>query len=484
VRPEELRERGERLCEELGREAYRAGAGLVGTTRFAEIYRRHSELVGDQALEAARGTAALFEFAVDLKVGREVAALDDRLHAWESAARAVVNGGSIPYQRLWIEIANQPDPARRRELDRARRSLHREPAAIRRERLEREAEVLARCVGGDVVEARRRLSGIDLAALGEEARAFLADTADMYREALGERLRGELELEPGEAERCDSAYLFRGSGFDDVFGGADLVGTAGRQVGEMGLDAEAGGRIHYDTEDRESKRSRAFCAAVRVPEEVYLVIRPHGGFADYRAFWHELGHALHYANVDPDLAFEARWCGDNSVTECYAMLFEHMLQSRPWLNRYVELRGERLRAFRRDQAFALLAIVRRYCGKLLYELSLRRAPTLDSGAGAYAELLSEATGFRYPDEDALLDLDDAFYAARYLRAWQLEALLRSRLIERFDEDWFRNPRAGPALLELFRQGQRDDAALLAQRQLGARLSFAPLARACEAALAS
>ena len=96
--------------------------------------------------------------------------------------------------------------------------------------------------------------------------------------------------------------------------------------------------------------------------------------------------------------------------------------------------------------------------------------------------LTEATGFRYAPEDALLDLDDGFYAARYLRAWQLEALLASHLTERFDEDWFRNPRCGPALLELFARGQRDDAAELARAALGRALDFAPLVARVETAL--
>jgi len=105
-----------------------------------------------------------------------------------------------------------------------------------------------------------------------------------------------------------------------------------------------------------------------------------------------------------------------------------------------------------------------------------------AGAGAYAPLLTEATGFRYAAEDALLDLDDGFYAARYLRAWQLEALLATSLTERFDEDWFRNPRCGPALLGLFAPGQRDDAARLAQAAFGRPLDFAPLIARVEAAL--
>jgi hypothetical protein len=165
------------------------------------------------------------------------------------------------------------------------------------------------------------------------------------------------------------------------------------------------------------------------------------------------------------------------------MLFEHMLTVPAWLRRYARMSAKALEGFLREQAFALLAMVRRYAAKLRYEIALHRAPSLDAGAAAYAELLTDATGFRYELGDALLDLDDGFYAARYLRAWQLEATLRAALIERFDEDWFRNPRSGPFLLDLLGRGQRDDAATLASTALGSALSFDPLVASCEAALA-
>ena len=105
----------------------------------------------------------------------------------------------------------------------------------------------------------------------------------------------------------------------------------------MGIDPLAAGRITLDTGEREGKRARAFCAPVRVPDEVYLVLRPHGGQTDWTTFLHELGHALHFAYMRPDLAFEYRWLGDNSITEGYAMLFDHLMKDAGWLKRYTEL---------------------------------------------------------------------------------------------------------------------------------------------------
>jgi hypothetical protein len=82
--------------------------------------------------------------------------------------------------------------------------------------------------------------------------------------------------------------------------------------------------------------------------------------------------------------------------------------------------------------------------------------------------------------DAFVDVDPRFYAARYLRAWQLQALLTETLVERYDVDWWRNPRAGPWICSaLFGEGQRELAHEQAHRVAGKQLSFAPLIRAVE-----
>ena len=481
---EELRAKAEAFSEEVARESYRAGAGLTDRTDFEGIFRRHAALGGDAAWEAARGVRELAEWAADYRIGRKVAPLDDRLHHWESTAVLTLeNGEQIPWQRSGIDMANEPDRRRRLAIDRARRALTAEPVAIRIERMGREREELASLCGSDVVTARQKLSGIRLDELGESCGRFLAATRDLYRDLLAERLRRELDLPLDAAHRSDAAWIFRGRGFDEFFPGAELVDIARRQTAEMGIDAEAAGRVRFDVEDREMKRARAFCAPVRVPDEVWLVIRPTGGYQDYRAFWHELGHALHFSHASRDLPFEHRWLGDNSVTEGFAILFEHMLALEPWLDRYTTLGGEKRRTFLRDQALDQLALVRRYAAKLRYELELHRARSFASAGPRYVEHLSDATGFRYEPEDALLDLDDAFYASRYLRAWMLEAGMREMLRDRFDEDFFRNPRTGPYLLDLMARGQRDNGDVLASDVLGHGLSFEPLIRQYEEALA-
>jgi hypothetical protein len=59
-------------------------------------------------------------------------------------------------------------------------------------------------------------------------------------------------------------------------------------------------------------------------------------------------------------------------------------------------------------------------------------------------------------------------------------VLDEHLVERFDDDWFRNPNAGSWLVgELLAEGQRESAEEVARRAGASSLSFAPLARKIE-----
>ncbi|HZS58742.1 MAG TPA: hypothetical protein VFA43_05695 [Gemmatimonadaceae bacterium] len=493
---ERLRAEGNALMEEISREFYLAHAGFKSDAELVPIYERHAVVVSDDALALARehfqatsdsASRILLDFVVDTRAARALATNDEREIAWESTAMVQLGDGrAIPYARASIEIGNLTDRRERAALDTARAKLvQAELAPMRLERLQREVDLMAGMEIGPSYNATfEALSGIDLAKLMGECEAFLRDTADLWRELLPPAAKRSLGVPVSELSRADALALFRAPQFDGAFPGNAMEPAVRRQMGEMRLDPDAGGRVRFDVGEREGKRARAFCAPVRVPEEVYLVLRPHGGQGDYMTLMHELGHAVHFAYTRADFPFEYRWAGDNSVTESYAMLFDHLTQNRGWLARYTGL-GRDLPAYLRSAALEELHFLRRYTAKLIYEVQLYsgRIPW-SSLPDLFVETLSGATSFRYSAADAFVDIDPRFYSARYLRAWQLGALLAASLVERFDVDWYRNPRAGPWLVEnLFAEGQRETADEVALRVSGRSLSFAPVINALEGLLA-
>lgn len=479
-----LVELGEAMHQELGREYYLTGAGLKTEPAFQAIYDRFAVLVSDEVLEAARGSgsAPLLEWIVGIRVGRLVAPLEEAQLRWEQEAVVRAGEREVPYLRVPIELANEPDRASRLALDAARaRLVAGEVTRLRRQRFTLEHDALTGLGLGDYVSGSGALMGIDLAALARAGEAFLAESEAVYREALGRLVKRRLGLPLGQLARADVGWVFRAKDYDVAFPLTALVENAVRQMREMGIDAHQAGRVRFDTDERAGKQPRAFCVPIRVPEEVYLVLRPRGGHGDYRTFWHELGHAIHFASVDPARSFADRWLGDNSITEGYAMLWDHLTLDPRWLARYGGLRPAQIRDLRFELLVHELHSVRRYAAKLAYELVLH-GTDLSGGGPEYARRLSEATLFRYDEEDYLQDVDPGFYAARYLRAWQLEAAVAAELTRRFDEDWFRNPRAGVFVQHLMSRGQADPADRLAQEVTGAPLSFGPLLARLEAEL--
>ena len=143
-----------------------------------------------------------------------------------------------------------------------------------------------------------------------------------------------------------------------------------------------------DVEDRPRKSPRAFCAPVRVPQDVWLVIRPHGGHDDYSSILHEAGHAEHFTHTRADLPVAFRHLGDNSITEAYAFLFGALLRSPAWLRDVMQVaEADEYLAL---TTFAETYMLRRYAAKLRFELELHRTDELEALSDRYGEFLTEA----------------------------------------------------------------------------------------------
>jgi hypothetical protein len=252
-------------------------------------------------------------------------------------------------------------------------------------------------------------------------------------------------------------------------------------LADLGIDLRSQRNVELDVDARPGKRPRAFCAPIRVPGRVVLVILPQGGQDDYQALFHEAGHTEHFAHASPALPAEDRVLGDNAVTEGFAFLFEHLLMDHAWLRSRLDFGP--VEDYIRFCALQKLFFIRRYAGKLAYELELHAGTPLGLLPDRYAGHLGEAVCVPYPAGDYLEDVDGGFYCTSYLRAWAFEAQLRDHMRSAFGSDWFRRRAAGDLLRELWSLGQSMRAEDLLRDVTGHTLDFAVLADEARAALA-
>jgi hypothetical protein len=469
------RAEAEAFYEEIEREHVLHLSGRKEGFELEAIYGRHAGLFTREVAERLREADApreLVRFAVEGLFGQATRAEAEELARREATAKVRVDGTELGFREASPAQANATDPDRREALELARLEVtERQLNPLLLEAYQRSA-ALARELGWtNTLSMCEELSGIDLAALGEQAEAFLASTEDVYQPLVEPELRAQLGHGLDGLRRADMPAFFRARGFDAGFPEDRLTRSLERTVAGLGIETDS---VVIDAEQRPTKSPRAFCAPVRVPDEVHLVIAPIGGREDYESLMHEAGHAYHYSHVNRALEFEQRCLGDNSITEGFAFLMQHLVSDREWLTAVAGLPdAEPVLAFERASR---LIFLRRYCAKLGYELSLHadgRSP--DEHAADYAERLGRALRIDWPRATWLSDVDPFFYAARYLRAWAFETRLRRLFTDRFGERWFAEREAGELLCSLWARGQSGTADELLAELTGERLDLAVLA---------
>jgi hypothetical protein len=478
--------RAEEFISALDREYHLHFSGQKLGYEVERIYEGNADLFDRGPVESLRELAAgdgeggrraayLLEFAVGGFIGRATAAQEAAIAERETALELELAGERIGYRMLPVEQANEPDPERRQAIEWGRLALleeHLNP--LHAEALELAHSLIGELGWASYRDAYAELRAVDLAALERQTERFLAATAGEYERILDPELQRAVGTPLARTRRADLARFFRAPALDHGFPAERLIPAFAETVAELGLPLDEQPHIVLDTKQRPTKTSRAYCAPVRVPEEVYLVVPRVGGREDYAALFHEGGHAQHYANVDAGQPPEFRYLGDNSVTESFAFLLEHITEDRAWI-------AERLASADPDgvpshaRAVKLLYL-RRYAAKLAYELELH-GPRADLEAmpTRYAELLSDATGIEWSPQTWLSDVDGGFYVASYLRAWAIEARWRKALRGRFGERWFAQPEAGAWLRSLWREGQRLRCDELLAEAVGEEIDFASLA---------
>ena len=482
-----VRASGEAYLRELGRAHV---ARLAGRPAPApqEIRRAYDHDLGrgaiDVALELAETAApdeaearsgrALLAWLTRLEVERACEPVDEWIAEWwERATIRTPDARVVPMRSVDREIAREADRSMRLQLDAARVALlERDLVPTLAERMARERDTIERVgIGGSLREVAERLSGEDPAALAGPAREALVRSVDTWQDSLNDRMRRELSVSRTEARPADLSAALDASLFDGAFRASGRQALTRRILTEMGFDPELNGRLRIDMMTR-ARGASSECIAVEVRGAIHLAFGEDPGVDGHRHALEALGVGLRLAHVERDAPFEHRWTGDPSVSMMFGTTLASVLVDEPWLMRYADLSRSEARRLARLTALAALHDLRRTCA-----LHIHCVESLDAGLplGAYQELYAEtvgsAVGVRPHLVDAMLDAPHLTAPGARLRGMQGASELGTELVERFDVDWYRNPRTGPWLQTILEPARGETAADVIKSATGRGLSL-------------
>ncbi|MBI4451112.1 hypothetical protein HY642_03995 [Candidatus Woesearchaeota archaeon] len=464
--------------EELGREDYAHAIGVKDELDTASIYKKHESLFSPgeikrakQSWNAASTTLAdrcaryLHTYLVMGHIGNKLRKLSDKRSNYEAKARVRFDDKNVPYRQISALIANEPNRKRRAALFSLTKPIKKVLTKYEITGLTREKKLLKQLTGQSLIQFFQTYKQVDYAAWAKTLAGFLDRTTDAFYPLLDKELK-KIKIAREDAELYDWAYYSRARPWDTHFPKAQLLNTLKVTLAGLGFDLGKLRNVELDIEERPNKVPRAFCMPLRIPEEVKLVIKPHGGQDDYQAILHESGHTMHYAHTKKTLAYELKHMGSHAVSESYAFLFEYLMTNPDWLQVYCRMNRAKAEEFANFILFQKFFFLRRYAAKVVYELKLHSnnltrlddhyQPIIGKKYGSmsecYSDILSKASGIHYPQENWLLDVDGGFYSLDYVRAWLTEVALRSHLSKKHGGQWFRTRAAGNTLKQYYQYG--------------------------------
>jgi hypothetical protein len=483
---------------------YQHRAGFEPELRTEPIYERYGDLFTLENISALKsaesetpahleteraGLRALYSAACIGYLETEVRELTDERSRCEAAARVDWNGESLPLNSVQKILTNEPDAARRRELAARWSDALAACDDLRAARFQSFHDS-ARALGFDSYRALLSgITGTDLLKLAQQTDAFLDQTERAYTSALAHATARDL---PGvsfaDLHYADYFFFQRHTRLDPFFPARDVLPTYQAAMRGLGIRVEQQQNIHIDDEQRPLKNPRAACFRIHPPEDVRLLLAPVGGVYDYTTLFHEAGHAQHFGWTSREFFErypEFLYAPDHAATEGYAFLLGHLLMDDLWLSEHRNISDPvQARELRREIALVTFHQIRRLCGKLSYEIKLHDSPQLQSEqlAQTYAAQITQATGFRRTPSLYLMDVDDGFYSAAYLRALAFEVSLREHLLTRWGRRWWASQKAGDELIDLWNTASRYSAEELARLIGFGEISFELLAETLMAAI--
>lgn len=461
------RQSAEEFLSELEKEYYLHFSGQKDTLKTAEIYSRYEDLFSfknfkflqrlkeDSSGEENKKYSYLVKFCGEGLIEQKVKELIDQIG--EDEAKAVINidDKKVSFRYSEVLLSNEPDKNKRDLIDDKRNLKVEKDFNPKLYNYWSQLHEYAKYLGfSSYSELFSFLKGEDFNDLSILMDKLLEQTAEIYENHFGKLLLKETGIELSKSRRSDFAFLRRAAKYDKFFKKEMLIDLFKDTLDSLGIALSRQPNITLDIEERKNKSPRAFCCTVRVPDEIYLVVMPKGGQDDFEAMFHEGGHAEHFANTKKTLNFEYRFLGDNAVTEGYAFTLEHLMQSKQWLMYYLKMSSEDASDFVYFSNILKLWFLRRYAGKLKYELLLHDGSGFEGKDELYRDILNDCSLMQYSKSDYLKDVDESFYCTNYIRAWIFEAQLKDYMQKKFGYDWFKKKKAGDFLREIWSYGQK------------------------------
>jgi len=404
-----------------------------------------------------RGTRTRLEHAlIDHYLQRDLLPHETEMRTWMRGAAANVNGQKIYFRDIisWCQKGSTFDKRQTLQKETGPLCKFLKPFPLNYWKIM--LEILRKDFGFEnYIDYCHAKKGIDYPRYYEILKDFLQKTDELYFPVMDQWARRRFDRPMKELTRFDAINILGLGEFDGLFP-IKMMKSLTEFFQYWGIDLKKTPGLNLELGREEGKSPQAMCFILQVPEEVYILMKPEGGWVDLETLWHELGHGLSAVFTSPGLSIVDRDMTTSfSLSESFAFLLQNLTMSRPFLEDYLGLNRENAEKIFYHKVLKDLSVFRRYAAKFLAEYEMFSSGDLSNGE-PYAELMARYTGFYYQPESHLFDLVSEFYSLDYILGWMAEAIMEERLKDMLGFKWIFHSETGKILKKWWEKGNRYD----------------------------
>jgi hypothetical protein len=298
----------------------------------------------------------------------------------------------------------------------------------------------------------------DLSTFYKTVNDFISSTNDYYFSQLYELLRSK-KFAAENLFAYDIPYLLTDTRLEKSFRSDSLKKVFLETYNTLNfkLDSLPNLKIELiDTKQKKSKldvnlRSKGF--EISIPDENYLIINQKGTQNNYELVFSE-ATKLFPSLFTTEKIFEFNYFGGDIIPLTYKNLFSNLFNESEFVNQKFFHSNKLTSEFLKLRSFRNLYLVRKLCADFIVEYMM--IDSLQTDPDSLVQIYNSILGYNLTGGDKLrlfLSLNDYYYEADLLKSIFIEALMKTRIREKFGAEWFKNPELNQYLLKFIERGR-------------------------------
>ncbi len=273
---------------------------------------------------------------------------------------------------------------------------------------------------------------------------FISTTNDYYYQLLYEILRTK-NFSQNKLKNCDIPFLLNDSRIEKLFKSDSLLSIYLNTFHNIGIKVDSLPNLKLDILPTKKTKSlskypiktRGF--EIRIPDENYLLIYPTGGSQSYEKLFSETGKLIP-SIFSTESEFEFNYFGGDIIPLTFKFALGNLLDEELFLKTEIFHSARFISDYFKLRAFSKLYYARKLCADYLVESKL--FDSMEIQPDSLLQIYSSILGYNITYGDRLrlfMSLNDFLYETDILKSLFIEAMMKTRIKEKYGKMWFTVP---------------------------------------------